>query len=487
MKTEVKVGLFVFLGLLSLFILSMQINSFTNMGKKGYIIYAYIDDATGLEKNSKVKLRGVDIGFVQNKVLDNNKVKLTLFINQNVKIPKGSIVSLSQDSMLGGKYIEIIPSKSTTYLTPKDELKRYKRVASFNEAVDSINAAAEEFRKFMQKLNNGVVNKDAIYNFQQTLKNLKEGTAYFKEILAENRANLKDTISGAKQMMDTINEKLPKIMSQLDELSAEFKQTGKVVNSKLPKIMAQIDDLTAEFKQTGKDINKKLPTILDKFDTIENTINQILVENRESLRRAIKSADTFFTSGGSAFDKLDDYFTSLTKSELDVEIASYDMFRDNYIQTRAMLAYRPKPDKYYILGVTSTKNYEDKAYFDQNKHIKDKNYITAELGKRYNNLLLRGGIIDSTGGIGVDYFMYNDKLKLSAEVYDFNAINDIRGDKAHARVQARYQVYNHINLYGGYDNFLNKKSANLFLGFGIAFSDNDLKTLISSGGSSLLK
>jgi len=40
MRTETKIGLFVFLGLLSLFVLSMQINSFSNIGKKGYDIYA---------------------------------------------------------------------------------------------------------------------------------------------------------------------------------------------------------------------------------------------------------------------------------------------------------------------------------------------------------------------------------------------------------------------------------------------------------------
>jgi phospholipid/cholesterol/gamma-HCH transport system substrate-binding protein len=163
------------------------------------------------------------------------------------------------------------------------------------------------------------------------------------------------------------------------------------------------------------------------------------------------------------------------------------MTKDSYAETRALVAYRPKPDKYYILGVTSTKDYTNKEYINKDKHIKSKTFITAELGKRYNNTILRGGIIDSTGGVGIDYFMFNDKLKLSAEAYDFNAVNDIRGNNAHARVEARYQMFNHINLYGGYDNFLNSQTANIFLGLGIAFSDNDLKTFISSGGSSLLK
>ena len=71
MKLEVKIGVFVFLGLLSLFILSMQINSFSNLGVDNkYPIYAYIDDATGLRKNARVKMIGVNVGQVVSKHLE---------------------------------------------------------------------------------------------------------------------------------------------------------------------------------------------------------------------------------------------------------------------------------------------------------------------------------------------------------------------------------------------------------------------------------
>jgi len=485
MRLEVKIGIFVFLGLLSLFILSMQVNSFSNYGKKGYEIYAYINDVTGLRKDAKIKMRGVNIGFVENKELDNNKVKLTLFIEKGVKISRGSIIMISQDGMLSEKYIKIIPSNSKHYIQNAEIINNYKKVATFDEAIDSINAAAQQFKTFMQKLN-GVMDDNTTSDLRGTISNLKKATDDIRNILSENRNNLKDSISGAKEMMNTINTKLPKIMAKLDDLTKEFKISGKTINAKLPQIMAQIDDLTKEFRQTGKDINKKLPTLLTKFDKIEDNINDILVKNKKPIHKAIKSADTFFSSGGSAFDKLDDYFTSLAQTELDVEIGSFYMVKDGYAQTRAELAYRPKPDKYYILGVTSTNDYTDPVKFDK-KHEDTKTYITAELGKRYDNLLLRGGLIDSTGGIGIDYFMYKDALRLRGEVYDFNAVNDIRGDKVHARIEARYKVLKHLNFYAGYDNFLNSESANVYLGVGIGFKDDDLKTLLGSSGSSLLK
>ena len=483
MKLEVKVGLFVFIGLLSLFILSMQVNSFANYGKKGYKIYGYLNDASGLRKEAKVRMKGVSIGYVENKQLLRNKVRITLFISKGIEIPKDSIIALSQNSMLGEKYIKIIPSNSTIYLKPGEELTKYKQTASFNEAVDSINAAAQEFKTVVHKLNL-VLDKNVTHNIKLTVKNIKDSSATLKQMLVENRVNLKDTIAGAKEAMVTINQKLPKIMAQIDGLTYEFNKTGAIVNNKLPKLMNKVDNLTDEFTKTGKHINKKLPILLTKFGNIEDNVTTILVENRKPLHDTIKSANGFFGGGENVFSKLDDYFTSLTRSELDVEIGSYYMNKDKYMQTRAELAYRPKPDKYYILGVTSTNDYTDSSKFNA-KHEKTKTYITAELGKRYDNLLVRGGLIDSTGGIGLDYFMDDDNLRLRADIYDFNAVNDIRGNQAHARVEARYRVLKHINFYGGYDNFLNSKAANLYLGLGIGFEDDDLKTILGSSGALL--
>jgi phospholipid/cholesterol/gamma-HCH transport system substrate-binding protein len=486
MRLEVKIGIFVFLGLLSLFILSMQINSFANFGKKGYEIYAYINDATGLRTDAKVKMKGVNVGFVEKKSLERDSVKLALFIYEGVKIPADSMIMLSQDSMLGEKYIKVItPTRVTAYIPKSGVIKKYKRVASFDEAVDSINAAAEEFKSFMVKLN-GVMDENTSYNLKQTIANLKTSTDLLHNILDQNREDVRDSIKGAKEMIFTINDRLPKIMAQIDALTAEFNKTGVNINAKLPKLLKKVDSLIAEFKQTGVTINKKLPHLLNKFEKIEDNVTDILVSNKKPLNNALNSADSFFSSGSSTFDKLDDYFTSLAQAELDVDIGSVYMKDDGYVQTRAELAYRPKPSKYYILGITATNDYTDPAKFDK-KHQDTKTYISAELGKRYDNILFRGGLIESTGGLGVDYFMFNDDLKLRAEVFDFNAVNDIRGSEPHARVEARYRVLKHLNLYGGVDNFLNKDSLNLFFGIGVGFKDDDLKTLLGSSGGTLLK
>jgi len=81
--------------------------------------------------------------------------------------------------------------------------------------------------------------------------------------------------------------------------------------------------------------------------------------------------------------------------------------------------------------------------------------------------------------------MLNKKLKFSLEAFDFNAYNDIRGDKAHLKSYLTYTMKKHIQLYTGYDNFLNPNAKNIYFGLGVKFEDDDLKYIIGSGAASI--
>jgi phospholipid/cholesterol/gamma-HCH transport system substrate-binding protein len=87
----------------------------------------------------------------------------------------------------------------------------------------------------------------------------------------------------------------------------------------------------------------------------------------------------------------------------------------------------------------------------------------------------------------MDYFMKKDKIILSSEIYDFNAVNDVRGNNPHLNLTAKYIYLKHLEFLTGFENILNSKAASFFLGLGIKFRDNDIKTLVSGGATSFLK
>ncbi len=475
MKPETKVGLFVIVGFLMLFGLTTQVGTFKFGKKDGYPIYVEIPDASGIELNAKVKSRGIDIGTVENLMLKRDMVAISLLINNDIKVPLNSIVSIKQESMLGVKYVDIEFSKDGEYAKSSDILSNTKTYASFDQTSDSVNEAAKKVDKFMARLDNLVA---------QNEKNINELIYNFKVVSAE-----------FKETGRMINAKLPQVLDNFEGVGSEFKQTGVMVNEKLPKVLDKFENVGNEFETTGKTINEKLPPAMDKFVKIEDTVQGVLDENRETLKSAIKNVDTAFVGLNkasvkveSSFDKLDKYLSSTTKSKLGIEAKVEHMAKDSYNKSYFGIDYSPKPTIHYLADIIATDDYRDAGGGIPKTtplHTKGRTIFSAQYGKDFGDARLRGGIIESTGGFGADYFMLNKKLKLSLDGFDFNAYNDVRGDKAHLKSYLTYTMKKHIQLYTGYDNFLNPEARNLFFGLGVKFEDDDLKYLLGSSAASI--
>ncbi len=154
----------------------------------------------------------------------------------------------------------------------------------------------------------------------------------------------------------------------------------------------------------------------------------------------------------------------------------------------ATLELKPRPDTYYILEVTSdpfgeftrtvqstsppgnttvTDTYEDKFKF------------SLEFAKRWGNLAVRLGLIESTGGVGADLFALNDRLKFSIDSWNYNS-REPNNERTHVKATANYSINKVLFMDAGYDNILNSRRAFPFVGLGLRFDDEDLKYLMGS-------
>jgi len=458
MRSEVKVGIFVILGFLSLLYLTFQIKSLEDFKKDGYTIYAIIDDASGIRKKSKVKLRGVNVGEVKDLRLDDNGVRLALFIKKGVKIPKNSLITLAQDNVLGSKYLKILPSNSDEYLKPGEILRKFKPSVALEDVMNNVNLAINDVRELLKKINRTFD--------ENTTKNIK---SIF--------ANLNSSSKKLDQILETTKTKIPLLLDNANNLVLTYKKSGEILNKNLPTLFSKANSFLAKLNKTVDIVNTKLPKLADEYIALGENANEILEDNKQGLKGAITEAKNFFADGAKSFKKLDNFLKKAEQSQIEVEITSNYLFKDSDYLTTANIAYKPTPTKSYILGLTSRKDYEK---VDENKM-----YINALLAKRYDNLEIEGGFIQSTAGVGLNYYMLSDRLIFSTSIFDFNSENDPRYDKAHLDVAIKYLYLKHIEFIAGVDNILN--SANYFLGVGVKFIDNDLKTLISGGASSFLK
>ncbi len=473
MKTEAKVGLFVALGLLFAFLLTTQVNNFQGVGRKGYKIDAYVQDASGLENHAKVKMRGVEIGYVEGMGLADKSVRLRLFIDQGVKIPSDSAVKLEQASMLGGKYVSIIPGQSENYLANSGALKRSLYTASLEQMGSEVASAAAELKQFIHELRQ-TLNEQSREQLRHTFANLEQLTKDLKEVVAKNRENL-------TRMVENINGAAVKF----GKMSEKFAQSADTINADLPGLMAKLEETIDAYKGAGKTLDRRLPTLADKFESLEDDLDAVVQENRKPLNKALLSVNNFFTSGEKTMYKINRYLDAVTQSKLELGMDAFYMANDNDYRGSLHVDYMPYYTRHYMLDVVSTPNYgeqlDDGTYLGELDHEENDWYVSAQVGKRYRDFMIRGGLIENTAGGGIDYYWNHDRWKLSLDAFDFNAVNDLRGTNAHLRATLRYRFYKYLNAYVGYDNFLNSSADNLFFGLGIRFEDERMKYLLGAG------
>jgi len=111
---EIKVGIFVFLGILIMFLIVFSIGEFYIL-RPMYNIKVLFGFANGIATGAPVRLAGVNIGEVEDisvfydTKLQQTRVMLVAKIKKHAKIEKNAICRINTLGLLGEKYLEITP------------------------------------------------------------------------------------------------------------------------------------------------------------------------------------------------------------------------------------------------------------------------------------------------------------------------------------------------------------------------------------------
>lgn len=111
---ELKVGMFVFIGIIMLFIIVFSIGKIY-IFQPGYYIRVLFNYAGGLADAAPVRLAGVEIGEIDgirifyDEEIKRTRVEVSAWIKKDVNIEKNAIVRVNTLGMLGEKYLEILP------------------------------------------------------------------------------------------------------------------------------------------------------------------------------------------------------------------------------------------------------------------------------------------------------------------------------------------------------------------------------------------
>lgn len=100
----------------------------------GYELYAEFTTVGGLKVGNDVRMSGIKIGSVLSQDLNPETflARVTLSVDDNVKLPADTSAAIASESLLGGNYLDLVPGGAEELLKPGD------RIEYTQDAVDLI-------------------------------------------------------------------------------------------------------------------------------------------------------------------------------------------------------------------------------------------------------------------------------------------------------------------------------------------------------------
>ena len=279
---EVKIGL-AFICALAFLIWGINflkgVNLFTPSNHY-YLKYELID---GLVVSNGVFIKGYKVGQVRNIKYDFTQKEsfvVDILMNQDIKLPKGTIAYLFDESMLGGKGINLVFTEEPDYHTSGDTLitdTEKGLMASMADIVPTIQSTIKHADSLILSVNN-LINSTEI---QRTLSN-------FESITAE----LNKT---SRKLAKMIDEQFPPIVNNVNAICTDLKSvTGQLSSVQYNDIIESLDSTLVNLEEFTDRINSpngSLGLLLNdkalynNLNSTMNSANNLLIDFKDDPRR----------------------------------------------------------------------------------------------------------------------------------------------------------------------------------------------------------
>lgn len=523
---EAKVGFFVIIAIALLGFMAVKLNKFSFMKNEGYPLYVYFDSASGLAKDVQVEIAGVEVGRVGAIALENGKAKITLEIDYNVRLTKDVQALIRTRGILGDKFIELLPGSYAappleaggriTRTTPSTDIDTLMNVlgevardikqltGAFSKVLGgeageaSLKSIVDNTKSLVETLNRTVAANQQ--DLSRMVSNLADFSETLKKVGDANQGDIGPTITALRSTAEQMQFLVQNLNQVAMKINSGQGSIGKLVNDS--EVLDNLNGAIASLRAIGDKLNSSQGTLgkllnePQTADSIDQTMGSLQaitakINRGEGSLGKLVNEDATVENLNTALDGINKYLSKQDTLQTYLDFRSEYLFDSSEAKTYLSLKIQPREDKYYLLqlvddprgkeevtditrtitGTTPSSTTEHRVETKKNEFK-----FSAQIAKRYYDLVLRGGLFESTGGVAADYYLWNDRLMLSMEAFDFDPDENV-----HLKFKLDFVPFKHVYVTAGFDDFISSEgNRSLFIGAGINFMDDDIKTLLTN-------
>ncbi len=495
---SVTVGLLVLIvGTLSYFLI--RSTSERTSGSHGIAVWALFRDASGLFEKSRVQTAGISIGQIDKRELDpvTARAKITIRMNPGVTLYENAVVSKKSASLLGEYYLEIDPGtpvglvhgqrKEMRVLHDGEQIVNVREPTAMGDIIDSVGTLLPILHDILDdvhRLTSGTIT-DIAENVNKLIESNSDTLGRLLERVDTIAANVEGVTSSeagdVKESIRNVREITESLKSLIGTTQGQVAGTGNKVQTSIDRLQSTLDNLNKSMAN--------IETVTERLEKGEGTVGRILTD--DSIARNVED----ITENASSFVR------GVTKLQTIVGLRSeYNVLANtlkNYLQVQLM----PRPDKFYLIeliedprgysNTVTSVTQSSSTGFNTATTVTTSDQLRFSLmfGKRVGPFVGRFGIKESTGGVGGDLVLFDDRLVLSVDVFNF--AQSTVGQLPRVKVAGAWEIWNKtLYVIGGADELLNYHRGEAgtgggfdwFVGGQLRFNDEDLKSLLLVGG-----
>lgn len=458
---ELKVGLLSLLSILAVGYMSFKVTS-NQSGFGEHIQYKTIlEDANGIFPKTPIKVAGITAGRIKKIELRGPKAEISFEVLKEIPMSTASHLRIKSVGLLGDKYLDINlgdPSAKkldANAIVPSVSGGGMEDVAKDAGVIlNDVKAVMKAVREVISPEGQETPLKGLMADIKEIASNTKDLTGSLKGLVKGNEEKLHKIIANIERITDNIeyhtDERNP------DAVMADIKKVGPILDD-AKKTMSDVSSIVADVKK-GKGTVGKLLRDEEVIDQVTETlagVNRIV--NRVNM---MNSEISMFTHTNST-------------------IGNYSMLN---------LDLNTSPERFYRFGIVTSEvgaKTEREIKTSQNggaettetrtEFYKNTYRFNFQIGRKIDDFVFRAGMIETTGGFGVDYFLTKEGTRFTFEAFDYR-----KHIGPNIRLAAEFHVWNVIYLRFAGEDLVSKNNKQSFTaGAGLRFTDDDIGRLLA--------
>ena len=317
-------------------------------GGGGYVVHAYLDDASGLAMHSRVTIAGIPVGTIDSIRLETDpksphrgQARVDVRVNKDVPLFNDGTLGKHSSSLLGEYVVVLTPGLKDPKLKDGDEINVMVEEASFDDIKKNVNDVAKLVKQVADQLAKSIGTEQGGQNIKAILQNVADATDALNKTIRENRDTIRETLERIDRITAQNEQPLAKALENIRAISDDVKELVSAINGR-------------GGSQTGNEVRETITRLDTSSKSLQSALDHIdhvtdRLDRGEGTLGRLSKDETLINEVQSTVEGINNLVEPIGRLQTVVGLRADYNFLANTFKSYFELRLQPREDKFIMI------------------------------------------------------------------------------------------------------------------------------------------